>query len=167
MVLGILRVTWLNVPSRYCPYLSYSKESKELGLSLQVGIQEHEFVKAHYSPPVLGGQVNRRRIDWTKISDFQYAYAHMKTFFPYVFHQMNQSGPGIHFAFATSALKDELCTINTSWVESSKDRNQFLKKIVCKHTITFLLDSVQYHRDVPHSKVEKDDCDFSFLEYVG
>jgi hypothetical protein len=126
---------------------------------------KNEFVKAHYSPPVLGGQVNPRRIDWTKISGFQYAYAHMKTLLPYVFHQMNQSGPGIHFAFATSALKDELCTINTSWVDSSKDRNQFLDKIVCKHTITFLLDLVQYHRDVPHSKVEKDDGNFSFLEY--
>jgi hypothetical protein len=40
MVLGILRVTWLNVSLRYYHYLSYSKESKELGLSLQVGIQE-------------------------------------------------------------------------------------------------------------------------------
>jgi hypothetical protein len=45
----------------------------------------------------------------------------MKTLLPYIFHQMNQSGPGICFAFATSALKDKLCTINTSWVESSKD----------------------------------------------
>jgi hypothetical protein len=125
---------------------------------------KNEFVKAHYSPPVLGGQVNPRRIDWTKISGFQYAYAHMKTLLPYIFHQMNQSGPGIRFAFSTSALKEEWCTIYTSWVESSKDGNQFVDKIVCKHTITLLLDSVQYHRDVPRSKVEKDDGNFSFLE---
>jgi hypothetical protein len=140
------------------------KNQRNWDFLYKLAYKNNEFVKAHYSPPVLGGQVNPRRIDWTKISGFQYAYAHMKTLLPYIFHQMNQSGPGIHFAFATSALKDELCTINTSWVESSKDRNQFLEKIVCKHTITFLLDLVQYHRDVPHSKVEKDDGDLSFLE---
>jgi hypothetical protein len=125
-----------------------------------------KFKRVRYSPPVLGGQVDPKRIRWSDatLSGFGEAYASIKTLLPYILEAVNKSAPS-KFSFALSAIQDELNTIKVSLKESTEYKVPFNQVIVKQHTITLLLAAVRLHRDKAHSSVRKGDQDCSFIEY--
>jgi hypothetical protein len=49
------------------------------------------FKRVWYSPPVLGGQLDPKRIEWSdKTSGFRDAYASTKTLLPYILEAVNK-----------------------------------------------------------------------------
>lgn len=115
------------------------------------------FKRVKYSPPVSDGQLDPKRIQWS-----------MQTLgfrdIPHIFHAVNKKA-GPTFAFAKTAIEDELANIKAAFKESKKKQIAFEEIIVEKHTITVLLAAVRLHCDKPHKSVEKGDQDCSFLEY--
>jgi hypothetical protein len=123
------------------------------------------FKRVRYSPPVLGGQVDPKRIKWgDKISGFRDAYASTKTLLPYILEAVNKE-VGKDFGFARTAVEDELRTIRAAFQQSKEADRSFKDVIVEKHTITMLLAAVRLHRDKAHKSVKKGNQDYSFLEY--
>jgi hypothetical protein len=123
------------------------------------------FKRVWYSPPVLGGQLDPKRIVWSdKTSGFRDAYASTKTLLPYMLEAVNKEA-GSEFAFALTAIEDELRTIRAAFKQSKKQKFAFKAVIVEKHTITMLLAAVRLHHDKAHKSVRKGNQDYSFLKY--
>jgi hypothetical protein len=125
-----------------------------------------KFKSVRYSPPVLGGQVDPMRIEWSdeKLSGFRDTYAATKTLLPYILEAVNKRA-GPEFAFAVTATQDEINSIRAAFKESKKENIPFNQVVPQKHTITVLLAAVRLHRDKAHSSVKKGDQDCSFLEH--
>jgi hypothetical protein len=123
------------------------------------------FKSVQYSPPVLGGQVDPKRIEWSKNTcGFKDLYASTKTLLPHVFDAVNKKA-GPTFAFAKTAIVDELTIIKAAFKEAKERKIDFKDIIVEKHTMTLLLAAVRLHRDKAHKSVKRGDQDYSFLEY--
>ena len=109
-----------------------------------------------YSPPVLGCQVEPKRIEWSNnTAGFKDLYASTKTLLPHVFYAVNKKA-GPTFAFAKTAIEDELTIIKAAFKESKERKISFKDSIVEKHTMTLLLAAVRLHRDKAHKSVKKE-----------
>jgi hypothetical protein len=115
------------------------------------------FKRVRYSPPVLDGQLDPKRVTWSNnTSGFKDLYASTKTLLPHIFDAVNtKAGPT--FAFAKTAIEDELTIIKAAFKEPKE------KKIAFKD-ITMLLAAVMLHHDRAHKSVNGGDQDYSFLE---
>jgi hypothetical protein len=123
------------------------------------------FKRVWYSPPVLGSQLDPKRIECSdKTSGFRDAYASTKTLLPYILEAVNKEA-GPEFAFALTAIEDELRTTRAAFKQSKEEKLAFKAVIVEKHTITMLLAAVRLYRDKAHKSVRKGNQDYSFLEY--
>jgi hypothetical protein len=135
----------------------------ELELHLQECLHPQVFKRVWYSPPVLGGQLDPKRIEWSdKTSGFRDTYASTKTLLPYILVAVNKEA-GSQFAFALSAIEDELRTIRAAFKQSKEEKLAFKAVLVERHTITMLLAAVRLHHNKAHKSVKKETKTTPFL----
>jgi hypothetical protein len=125
------------------------------------------FKRVWHSPPVIGGQLDPKRIEWSdKTSGFRDAYMpQLKFSFHTSWRQWLNKEAGSEFAFALTAIEDELRTIRAAFKQSKEEKLANKAVIVENHTITMLVAAVRLHRDKAHKSVRKGNQDYSFLEY--
>jgi hypothetical protein len=123
------------------------------------------FKRVRYSPPVPGGQIDPHLISWfSNTTGFRELYASAKSRLPLLLAEVNEKA-GRDFAFAKTAIDDELRSIRAAFQQANEEGVSFEEVIVRKHTITLLLSAVRLHRDKANESVKRGDRDYSFLEY--
>ena len=98
------------------------------------------------------------------MSIFTDLYASTRTLFPHILAEINEDA-GPQFAFAITAIEDELNSIITSFKQAVEEEVPFKQFHLEKHTITLLQSEVKLHRDKAHKSVKRIHENYSFLEY--